>query len=484
MPELRLQTAPSMPFSIVDIDTVQVSVPAILNDCFNYVLEEGLVEGIFRISGSVRRIRAVAEDYSQYKEWLFNEKKPLPHDVCGVIKKYLNQYLQTMNNLFSLLLLAQIRRLHMSHRRTTSDSSIDSFKSALTSLDSNTRVSVLDADADHLSFSKQLSQDMDNFIDAFAHLLVTRNPSAKNSFFVYLVWKLKHFASFEEQTKMSAENAAIIFQPYIFHTTNLVDLKFFQNLLVTLIENFDTFLEKFTCYRSLLDGFEELEVDNLSLSSTESNQVSPTTVYSSSSDTSKKQTDVETKRKSSISQKFGSFMDTYNSPANRSKRFSMNFYSTNRSSPDRSRSVDNFRPASPISRGGSASKNGDYIGKFPHSSLERLSIPKDVPYDAFRSSAQLSPLDTPRTSPKKTAQRRASKRKSFMGLFTSLSTQSLHKNGDNEIPSPLVSPVTPPADLYLGKSYMGLSAEKLSQEDDQNVGTRRMSRNLSLLRRK
>lgn len=488
-----------MPCSTVDIDNIHVNVPSILDDCFKYILNEGLVEGIFRISGSVRRIRAVADDYSQYREWLFNlTKKPLPHDVCGVIKKYLTQYLMAMNNLFSQSLLAQIRRLHNTHRRTSSDASMDSFKSAVTSLNTSTPVSVLDADADHLSFSNFLLDETESLLDRLAHLLVTRNLSSKNLFFIYLVWRLKQLSEHKAVTKMSAENASIIFQPYIFDTTNLVDLKFFQNLLCFLVENFDLFLEKFTCYRSLLDGYEELEVDNLSITSYESNQVSPTTVYSSSSDSHKKQNEVDAKRKSSISQRFSSFMDSYNAPANRSKRFSMNFSNgSSRPSPDRSRSVEHFRPSSPISKNKSKTESGsdheNYVDKFPQRSSERLTIPTSN--EASRASpssnqeirSQLTPQDTPRGSPKRSETKSSHKRRSFIDFFTKTpsSTSLSHKKADSGRSSPASSSTVSPIDGKVNKSYGHLSTEKVNQTgENQKLGEMRrlLSRNVSLRR--
>ena len=74
-------------FTNVSVDGLSVRVPKCLVQCFEYLQSNGIVEGIFRVNGSVKRI-------SQYfanpnvENWI--AANPNPHDISGVIKKYLN----------------------------------------------------------------------------------------------------------------------------------------------------------------------------------------------------------------------------------------------------------------------------------------------------------------------------------------------------------------------------------------------------------
>lgn len=457
---------PSMPFTVVEVDKLEVSVPSILDDCFNFVLDHGLVKGIFRVSGSVRRMKAVTSDYSHYQSWLNDEKKPSVHDVCGIIKKYLSDYLATMNGLFSQHLLVLLRRQFISHRRAGSDCSIDSYKSANTSFGSLSLSSVPES----VSCSFSTVRDADVLLDSIAHLLVTKNLTSKNNFFMYLLHMLKQLSQHEEATSMSVENSSIIFQPYIFNTTNVADLRTLQDLLTFLVLHFDLLLEKYLCYISILGGLEELEIDNISISSSEGNAVSPATVYSDNSYTQRNYSNASEgnpKRKSSLSQKFNGLLESYHLPANRSKRFSLNFTSRQQSS-DKVISSDNLRHST--SQVASLYADVEPAGndkqlKVTPASGEILTPPADDSL-GFNTKPQIvlpttqEPSKRPQLSQKKSNN---SKRRSLISLFkSSSSVNDLKSKEELSVPSPAPSPRTPTdSDFSLLKAKHAVSADDL-----------------------
>lgn len=75
----------------VDLPEVPVAlrVPTLMVDSFKFILTHGLVEGILRISGSVKRINKLYECGSL--TW-FDEPYPLPHDISGVLKRSLRNF--------------------------------------------------------------------------------------------------------------------------------------------------------------------------------------------------------------------------------------------------------------------------------------------------------------------------------------------------------------------------------------------------------
>lgn len=309
----------------VNISGIVANVPSILSDCFTHIFSHALVEGIFRVSGSARRMKLITADYSQYSEWLENdEKKPNSHDIAGVIKKYLRRYLDLIDGLFSNSCLSQLQKLYLAQLRTKLDASSDSFKSANTSLASAHSLPSVSEDETAVPQVADLA-DSDAFLDSVAHLLITKNLLSKNELFLYLLQQLKELLRYEDQTKMSVANTLIIFQPYIFDTLNLLELQTFQDLLSLLVVNFDSFVQKYTCYKTILGGLEELDLDNVSVTSSEEMATSPLTVYSSHNGSPSKATGNSELRRKLISNRLSAFWDTYNLPANRSKRFSMNF---------------------------------------------------------------------------------------------------------------------------------------------------------------
>lgn len=374
-------------FSTVNVGDLTATVPSCLVDCFDFLFDGRLPEGAFRVSGSTRRMKLMATDDTSYKEWLFHEKKPSPHDVCGIIKKFLREYLVSLNGLFCVMVLSRLQRVYLSHLRSGSAFSMDSFKSANTTFGSRSLSSVLSED--------DVIFDHDSLLDAVAHLLVSKNLASKNMLFFYLLTTLKRLSTFEETTKMTVSNQSIIFQPYIFNTTNLSELKPFQALLTFLVINSDSLLDKYTCYNSLLGGLDKLDTENVSAIFSESTSTSPVTVYSSDNISSKN----EPSRRSSLTHRFSVFLDNYNLPANRSKRFSMNF-GTSRLNVDKM-----------------AENEGDSVS--PHSkSFESL-----VSNTEAAPALEVSQSQAPRGEPLE--KRKSSKRMSFYGLFKATSSGSV-----------------------------------------------------------
>lgn len=448
--------AAGMPMTVVDVDGVVVHVPSLLDDCFSYILSNALVEGIFRVSGSARRMKLISADYSRYHEWLASETKPNSHDVAGVIKKYLRVYLDSMDGLFTSSCLSQLQRLYLSHTRSDSEFSFDSFKSATTSLGSPRTLPSVVEDAEY----GPTVTNPETLLDAVSHLLITKNLSAKNDFFIYLLLQLKQLSLHEDKTKMTVSNLSIIFQPYIFNTKSLSELEPFQNFLTFLVINYDNLVQKYVCYKNILGGLEELDADEISITSSESLVTSPLTVYSSHQGSPSKNS---SDRRKSISQRFSTLWDAYNLPANRSRRFSLNFGS---------KSAEKLASSENITR----ERRPTAIG--PHELLrsnENLTEDSDLKTPTLAGkgpelsgpipSIQVLETAVPQRPPM--PKRASSKRKSFIGMFRStLSVNSIPSLMQNDALSPFLSqsPQTPPVN-ELSANGLNASVDNLLISD-------------------
>ncbi|GEQ71857.1 hypothetical protein JCM33374_g5543 [Metschnikowia sp. JCM 33374] len=320
----------------LEVEGLSVEVPSLLADCFEYVLENGLVEGIFRISGSIKRMRDVSSNYASYKTWL-ETCKPLPHDVSGIIKKFTRDYLQNIGGLFPAPVLASLRSHFSAHVRKNSVLSSESYRSTSTSFSSGLEsVSEEVTDPEYVT-----QQSVAEKLDSLAMLLVTKNSTCKNALFIYYLSVLKCVSAHQEQTRMHNANIAIVFQQYLFETWVVTELQSYQKLLEFLLDHFDSFVAKYRANLSLLGGIEDVEqapVDNGSMVYSESICTSPLTDYSSHQASPPKFSisgSFDGRRRSSISQKFSTFWDSYSSPVNRSKRFSFMSRGSAKSSSDR-----------------------------------------------------------------------------------------------------------------------------------------------------
>lgn len=319
-----------IPLRKIEVDGLSVEVPELLVDCFEYILERGLVEGIFRISGSIKRMRGVTSDYPAYKNWLENNS-PLPHDVSGVAKKFTRDYLHSIGGLFLPLVLSSLRALFALQPRKNSVLSTESYRSTSTSYSSGLDSVCEEPEDAEYSTSHSVGEKL----DSVASLLVSKNSARKNGVFIYYLSVLKCVSVHQEQTRMPNANLAIVFQQYLFETWVVNDLQSYQKLLEFLLENFEEFLAKYRLTLSLLGGVEDFEttVENGSMIFSDSISTSPLTEYSLHQASPPKFSisgSFDGRRRSSLSQKLGSFWDVYSSPANR--RFSFASRGSGRSS--------------------------------------------------------------------------------------------------------------------------------------------------------
>lgn len=312
------------PKTLVTLDALSFEVPSLLVDCFSYVKSEGLVEGIFRVSGSVRKIREVSSDFNLYTRWLNSEeKRPSPHDVCGVIKLFLREYTSSPNCIFHSSLSNSIKRTYLAEQRHNSTVSAESFPSTVSVLST---VSTLPSIDESNEVEKRKGPELNRFVASVAHLILTKNSARKNEFFLYLLDTLRSLLEHQEVTKMSAENLSIIFQPYIFMSSALSDLLTFQEIFSILINNEKLLLEEYVKNLHILGDLDEEEADVVSLSSLYSPSKTSSTDYSShqASPSNKPMgsSSIDAAGRFSLSQKFTSFWDNYNMPFSRPKRLS------------------------------------------------------------------------------------------------------------------------------------------------------------------
>lgn len=311
------------PTTLVTLDALSFEVPSLLVDCFSYVESDGLVEGIFRVSGSVRKIREVSSDFNQYTKWLNSEvKKPSPHDVCGVIKLFLREYTSSPNSIFQPSLTNSLKRLYTTEQRNNSTVSAESFPSTVSVLST---VSTLPSIDENNEAEKRKDLEIPRFIASVAHTLLTKNSARKNEFFLFLLHTLSEILKHQEVTKMTAENLSIIFQPYIFTSSVISDLLTFQEIFSVLIINEKLLLEEYVRNHKVLGDLDEEEADVVSVSSLYSPSKTSSTDYSShqASPSNKPISgSLDAAGRFSLSQKFNSIWDNYNMPFSRPKRFS------------------------------------------------------------------------------------------------------------------------------------------------------------------
>ncbi|QBM87320.1 RhoGAP domain-containing protein [Metschnikowia aff. pulcherrima] len=302
-----------------DVGGLKVEIPCLLVDCFDYILENGLVEGIFRVSGSIKRMRDVTADYATYKEWL-ELLAPSPHDVSGVAKKFTRDYLHSIGGLFPPAVLASLRARFVSQARKSSVLSSESYRSVSTSFSSGLQsVSEETADTEYAT-----PQSISDKLDSLVALLVSQNPARKNALFIYYLSVLTCVSARQEDTRMPNANLAIVFQQYLLETCVVEELQLYQSLLEFLLDNFDAFAAKYRSTLGLCGGVLDDPVKSTPMLLSDSLSTLPLTEYSlvQSHPKSLLLAPFDGRRRLSISQKFSTFWDAYSSPATRSKRFS------------------------------------------------------------------------------------------------------------------------------------------------------------------
>uniref|UniRef100_A0A224YYN5 Protein containing RhoGAP domain n=1 Tax=Rhipicephalus zambeziensis TaxID=60191 RepID=A0A224YYN5_9ACAR len=72
-------------------------VPRVVNCCLRYLESYGLnTVGIFRVSGSKRRVRQLREEFDSGREVHLDQERPQPHDVAQLLKEYLRDLPQPL----------------------------------------------------------------------------------------------------------------------------------------------------------------------------------------------------------------------------------------------------------------------------------------------------------------------------------------------------------------------------------------------------
>lgn len=287
-------------FTNVCVDGLSVRVPKCLVQCFEYLQSNGMVEGVFRVNGSVKRI-------SQYfanpniENWI--AANPSPHDISGVIKKYLNYYLYDAS-VFDEATTREIKNHYVVYMNQIlvidhkDDVSINSFKTAKTSYDCS---------------------PLNEFLEKFVQSMISERSQDKNQLFIYIIHNLSLIMDHSMKTKMSSINLAIIFQPYFFDNSdinNIQTLPLLQKILQTLIENSSALINEYS-----------IEVANLHDNNSLMSIDSPITHHGNSTD-AYIETETSPVRKRSISNRFSTLLDSYYSPIGNTnpgkpKRFSL-----------------------------------------------------------------------------------------------------------------------------------------------------------------
>lgn len=346
----QFPTALYLPF-----DGITAKVPPWLNDCFCYIHSHPPVEGMFRINGSVKRINNLHAHLGLAGRLDNADCAFTVHDVCGVLKKQLKNYLPTINGLYPLTFVDKL----LAHE--DDGSSVELFKTAYTSADDH---------ACHL-------------IDAVCSYM-EEVPTFKNNLLLYIVSNLHTLAKVEVQTKMSPLNLAIVFQPYLFFSDKLPQLLVLQEILLTLIAHYPTFVAAYVHHQAalLVDVNHDLELLEL----VDSESVLPITNASAPNDLVYLE---EAPRRKSISNRLSMFVDS-------KKRFSFT---------SRSDLRDDSRQPSLLSRHLSLGRSTDsLVASTRATSFSKLS-------DALTKS-------TAPTGPKE------SRRRSFIGIFRSPSSRN------------------------------------------------------------
>lgn len=321
--------------TVVEVDSLSLEVPALLVDCFSFIATEGLVEGIFRVSGSVRRIREVSQDFNAYKSWLHSgEKSPNAHDVCGVIKSFLREYGLSMNGIFSSSVSQSLKKLYL--LLTRKGSSASSYSCASTASALSAVSSLPDIDETNVIETPR-TLNVQQFLSSSAQMFLSKNWVKKNELVLYLVHMLHELLKQVDVTKMPPENLSIIFQPYVFTSSSISDLQVFQEILTVFILNQKTLADEYSKYYKVLGGLDETEADAISITSLDSPYKSSSTDFSSvqASPTNKAVAGVpEVSRRFSLSQRISSLWENYNSPLNKPKRLSFISRASDKSNDD------------------------------------------------------------------------------------------------------------------------------------------------------
>lgn len=219
----------------VDLGKIVVKVPVVMEQCWRYLKARDMLEGVFRISGSTRRVNACYNGRS-LASWL--AENPSQHDVCSVIKRCLRQYLdgeplfnEAATGKIKLLYDQYTAKLAVRHDFLFEDSGlVFSFKTAKTSYDSD---------------------PLEEFNEALVQYLAHDKETHRMYMFLYLLHNLSFLLQHAASTRMSSWNLAIIFEPYVFSSSKVEHLPYLQRILQIFIQNGDVIADIYASVGSL-----------------------------------------------------------------------------------------------------------------------------------------------------------------------------------------------------------------------------------------
>ncbi|KAK7520739.1 hypothetical protein IWZ03DRAFT_413448 [Phyllosticta citriasiana] len=195
-------------------------VPIVVAKCGVYLKEKAVdVEGIFRLSGSEKRIKELREAFNspdRYGKGL-DWAGYTVHDAANILRRYFNQLPEPIIPLEFYERFREPLRDHQSQA-----------------------VGPMDGQREAVG-----EFDMDGAIREYQRL-ITELPPLNRQLLLYILDLLAVFASKSDLNKMTTANLAAIFQPGILshpnHDMSPPDYRLSQDVLIFLIENQDNFL--------------------------------------------------------------------------------------------------------------------------------------------------------------------------------------------------------------------------------------------------
>ena len=326
----------TLEMTVVHLEAMSLTVPTFLVDCFAFVSSLGETEGIFRVSGSARRIKEMSADFTAYRDWLYAEKPPQVHDVCGVIKTFLRDYLASINGMFTPAFKLSLSQFYTSHQCKDSTASTDSCPSAFSMLSEVSTLPSVTELHETPSVCEPAELDLAQFISPAVPLLITKNSAKRNELFLYLIHVFNRLLKLQDVNKMTPENFSIIIQPYLFSESSIFELLTPQEMLAIFITNLNWLLEDYAKNYKILGGLDDadLENDSTSAESLYSPSKTASTDLSFFQQPPTNKLGGEPARRLSISQKLTSFWETYNAPFYRGKKFLFALRHSDKSNPD------------------------------------------------------------------------------------------------------------------------------------------------------
>ncbi|KAG9246139.1 RhoGAP protein-like protein [Calycina marina] len=219
-------------------------VPIVVAKCGVYLKEKATnVEGIFRLSGSAKRIKELAaifdspDRYGKGLDWAGYTV----HDAANVLRRYLNNLPEPIVPL-------------------------DLYDSFRKPLKGHTTVAVGDSEGPQL----EAGFDVGAAIRTYQQL-ITELPPLNRQLLLYILDLLAVFASKSDENRMTSANLAAIFQPgmlsHPMHDMAPAEYRLSQDVLIFLIENQDHFLI----------GMSGTEADETTVNEIQSGAATPTT---------------------------------------------------------------------------------------------------------------------------------------------------------------------------------------------------------------